>query len=86
MRAAVLEAAGTPLIVVDDVELAAPRAGEVQVRVHACGVCHSDLSIVDGSLPGLTPVVLGHEAAGVVEEVGPGVTDLAPGDQVVLTP
>jgi Zn-dependent alcohol dehydrogenase len=58
----------------------------VQVRIAACGVCHSDLSIVDGSFPSPLPVVLGHEAAGVVEEIGPGVTSVAPGDQVVLTP
>lgn len=81
-----LESPGQPLRLVDDVDLAAPRAGEVRVAVHHCGVCHSDLSIVDGTLPGLTPVVLGHEAAGVVAEVGPGVTTLVPGDQVVLTP
>ncbi len=85
MRAAILEAPNTP-VVVGDVELRGPRAGEVLVRVAACGVCHSDLSVVDGSFPSALPVVLGHEAAGVVEEVGPGVTSVAPGDHVVLTP
>ena len=60
--------------------------GEVRVRVSHCGVCHSDLSMVNGSFPGLTPVILGHEAAGTVAAVGEGVTALAPGDRVVLTP
>ncbi len=85
MRAAVLEAPQTP-VAVSDIEIRGPRAGEVLVRVAACGVCHSDLSAVDGSFPTPVPVVLGHEAAGVVEEVGPGVTAVAPGDHVVLTP
>lgn len=86
MRAAVLESYGQPLIVVDDVEIEAPHEGEVQVRVEHCGVCHSDLSVVDGAFPAPLPTVLGHEAAGVVEQVGPGVTALALGDRVVLTP
>ena len=86
MRAAVLESYGQPLTVVDDVEIEPPHAGEVQVRVQHCGVCHSDLSVVDGALPAPVPSVLGHEAAGVVEQVGEGVDTLAPGDHVVLTP
>ncbi len=86
MRAAVLEAPGTQLAVYDDVVIDEPHAGEVLVRVAHCGVCHSDLSLVDGDLPAPLPVVLGHEAAGVVEALGPGVTDLAVGDHVVLTP
>ena len=86
MRAAVLEAYGQPLLVVDDVEIEEPHTGEIQVRVEHCGVCHSDLSVVDGALPAPIPSVLGHEAAGVVESIGPGVTMLAPGDHVVLTP
>jgi len=85
MRAAVLEAPNTP-VAVGEVDLRGPRAGEVLVEVANCGVCHSDLSVVDGSFPTAVPVVLGHEAAGVVEEVGPGVTSVAPGDRVVLTP
>src|SRR6186997_2189220 len=56
------------------------RPVEVLVRIAACGVCHSDLHVVDGHLPEPLPLVLGHEAAGVVEEVGPGVESLAPGD------
>jgi alcohol dehydrogenase len=69
----------------EEVELLAPRAGELLVRVEAAGVCHSDLSVVDGSRVRPLPMALGHEAAGVVEEVGPGVRDVKPGDHVVLT-
>jgi Zn-dependent alcohol dehydrogenase len=86
MRAAVLERYGQPLVLADDVDIEPPHPGEVQVRVHHCGVCHSDLSVVDGALPAPVPTVLGHEAAGVVEAIGEGVTMLAPGDRVVLTP
>jgi Zn-dependent alcohol dehydrogenase len=86
MKAAILEAQGQPLAIRDDVEIAAPGPGHVRVKVAHCGVCHSDLSIIDGSMPSGLPVILGHEAAGVVEEVGPGVTSLSPGDKVVLTP
>lgn len=67
-----------------EVELAPPGPGEVLVRVAAAGLCHSDLSIINGDRPRRTPVVLGHEAAGVVQALGEGVTDLAPGDHVVL--
>src|SRR5690606_10173682 len=86
MRAALLEEVGAPLVIRADVDVEEPRLGEVAVRVAHCGVCHSDLSIVDGTFPGLPPVILGHEAAGVVEAVGPGVTTLAVGDHVILTP
>ncbi|MBP6382295.1 MAG: Zn-dependent alcohol dehydrogenase [Pseudomonadales bacterium] len=86
MRAAILETAGQPLVIRDDVEIMAPRAGEVRVRVHYCGLCHSDLSVVSGVFPFMGPVIVGHEASGVVESVGPGVTHLAPGDPVILTP
>jgi Zn-dependent alcohol dehydrogenase len=85
MRAAILETAKRPLIVTGDVAIRAPGPDEVLVRVRHCGVCHSDLSIVDGAFPSPLPIVLGHEAAGVVEAVGPGVAKLAPGDPVVLT-
>src|SRR3954447_19076314 len=85
MTAAVFEGADPPLVL-DEISIPPPRAGEVLVRVAACGVCHSDLSVIDGSFPAPLPVVLGHEAAGVVEEVGAGVTSVAAGDQVVLTP
>lgn len=86
MRAAVLEEVGSPLAVYDDVEIEDPRAGEVAVRIHHCGVCASDASIASGTFPAPVPVVLGHEAAGVVEAVGPGVTRVQVGDRVVLTP
>ncbi len=83
MRAAVLEQFGEPLSV-QEVELAEPRAGEVLVRLAACGVCHTDLYTASGADPsGYAPTVLGHEGAGVVERVGPDVTLLAPGDHVV---
>jgi len=86
MRAALLEEPGRPLVVVDDVEVEEPRAGEVAVAVEHCGVCHSDVSIADGTFPSAVPVILGHEAAGRVVAVGPGVRSLAEGDHVVLTP
>jgi S-(hydroxymethyl)glutathione dehydrogenase/alcohol dehydrogenase len=83
MRAAVLEEFGEPLAV-QEVELAEPRAGEVLVRLHACGVCHTDLYTASGADPsGYAPTVLGHEGAGVVEAVGPDVAALVPGDHVV---
>ena len=67
-----------------EVDLAPPRAGEVLVDIAACGVCASDLHVVDGHLPEPMPLVLGHEASGVVAEVGPEVESLEPGDPVVL--
>ncbi|MCH2172688.1 Zn-dependent alcohol dehydrogenase [Myxococcota bacterium] len=85
MRAALLVENQKPLNIVDDVEVSEPGPGQVLVRVSNCGICHSDLTYIDS--PGMPlPVVLGHEAAGVVEAVGPGVTSLARGDQVTLTP
>jgi Zn-dependent alcohol dehydrogenase len=83
-RAAVLTGLDQPLVIRDDVVVGAPRAGEIRVRVAACGVCRSDLSMQDGTLPVPMPVVLGHEASAVVEEVGDGVADLARGDHVVV--
>lgn len=71
---------------ISTIELDAPRADEVLVRIHATGICHTDLTAAAGRLPVPTPVVLGHEGAGVVVEVGDGVDDLAPGDHVVLAP
>src|SRR3989440_1700866 len=83
MRAAVLEAFGEPLEV-QELDLAEPRAGEVLVRLVACGVCHTDLYTASGADPsGYAPTVLGHEGAGVVEAVGPGVESVAIGDHVV---
>src|ERR671916_221501 len=83
MRAAVLEEFGEPLVV-QELELAEPRAGEVLVRVQACGVCHTDMYTASGVDPsGYAPTVLGHEGAGVVEAVGEGVGSLGVGDHVV---
>ena len=83
IRAAVLERFGEPLEV-QELELAEPRAGEVLVRLEACGVCHTDLFTASGADPsGYSPTVLGHEGAGVVEAIGDGVRDLAVGDHVV---
>lgn len=70
---------------VREVELRPPEAGEVLVEVVAAGLCHSDLSVIDGSRPRVMPMVLGHEAAGVVRAVGPAVTEVAPGDLVVFS-
>ena len=83
IRAAVLERFGEPLVV-QELDLAPPRRGEVLVRLHACGVCHTDLYTASGVDPsGYAPTVLGHEGAGVVEAVGEGVTSLRKGDHVV---
>jgi S-(hydroxymethyl)glutathione dehydrogenase / alcohol dehydrogenase len=83
VRAAVLEEFGQPLAV-QEVDLAEPETGEALVRLEACGVCHTDLYAASGADPtGYTQCVLGHEGAGVVERVGPGVTLVAPGDHVV---
>jgi len=85
MRASVLYEQGKPLGV-EDLELESPRTGEVLVRMVASGVCHSCLHAADGSWKGVpVPIVLGDEGAGVVEEVGPGVDGLVPGDPVILS-
>jgi S-(hydroxymethyl)glutathione dehydrogenase/alcohol dehydrogenase len=81
-RAAVFD--GERLTVVDDLLVRDPAAGEVRVRVTASGICHSDLNVLDGTSPVPPPVVLGHEAAGVVESVGVGVDGLEPGAEVVV--
>jgi S-(hydroxymethyl)glutathione dehydrogenase / alcohol dehydrogenase len=84
MRAAVLEAANQPFVIDDTVKIDDPGPGYVRVKVSHCGICHSDLTVTHSGMA--TPIVLGHEAAGVVDAVGEGVTILAPGDSVVLTP
>ncbi len=91
VRAAVLEAMGLPFpyarsrpLIVQEVELDPPGPGEVLVRIAAAGLCHSDLSVINGDRPRPLPMALGHEAAGVVESLGTGVSDLVPGDHVVL--
>jgi S-(hydroxymethyl)glutathione dehydrogenase/alcohol dehydrogenase len=86
VKAAVFKKVGKPIEIYDDVDVIEPRAGEVRVKVHYCSVCHSDLSFVEGSLPAFGDIVLGHEASGVVESVGEGVTQLEVGDHVVMTP
>jgi alcohol dehydrogenase len=91
IRAAVLEQMGRPPpfatsrpLTIGEIELAPPGPGEVLVKIAAAGLCHSDLSVIDGNRPRPTPMVLGHEAAAVVVETGAGITDLAPGDHAVL--
>ena len=71
-------------LIIEELDLAPPGPGEVLVQIAAAGLCHSDLSVIDGNRPRPTPMALGHEAAGVVQEVGAGVTRFAPGDHVVL--
>jgi Zn-dependent alcohol dehydrogenase len=92
IRGAVLERIGSPRpyadskpISVTEIELAPPGPEELQVRIEAAGVCHSDLSVVDGNRVRPTPMLLGHEAAGIVQQVGDGVTDLTEGQRVVMT-
>jgi alcohol dehydrogenase len=91
-QAAVLQEMGKPRpyadstpLVIEDLELDGPGAGEVLVEVAAAGLCHSDLSTVNGSRPRPMPMVLGHEASGIVREIGPGVVDLKPDDRVVFS-
>lgn len=91
IRAAVLYEIGLPRpytesqpLKIEELELDGPGTGEVLVRVAGAGLCHSDLSVINGDRPRPTPMALGHEAAGVVEEVGPEVHDLEPGDHVVM--
>jgi S-(hydroxymethyl)glutathione dehydrogenase / alcohol dehydrogenase len=83
-KAAVCEGVDQPLQVID-VDIDPPKAGEIRVRMGASGVCHSDLSVVNGTLLSPLPSVLGHEGAGVVEEIGEGVSSVKPGDHVVLS-
>ena len=91
-RAAVLYEMGAPPpysesqpLRIDEITLAGPGAGEVLVEIAGAGLCHSDLSVVDGSRPRTMPMVMGHEASGVVQEVGAEVREFAPGDQVVFS-
>jgi len=83
-KAAVCRELNEPLSI-EEVDLEAPKAGEVKVKMGASGVCHSDLSVQNGTLFGSYPIVLGHEGAGVIEEIGEGVEGLAPGDHVVIS-
>ena len=83
-KAAVCVGLNEPLEI-QDLELDSPHAGEIRVRMGASGVCHSDLSIQNGTLMGALPMVLGHEGAGVIEELGDGVTGLEVGDHIVVS-
>ena len=82
-EAAVLWRPGEP-VQIHEIDIAPPKEGEVLVEIAACGVCHTDVHVVDGDLPEPLPLVLGHEASGRVKDVGPGVEALQPGDHVVL--
>ena len=84
MKAAVCHEFGKPLVI-EEVNLAAPGRGELRVRVSACAICYSDIHFAEGAWGGRLPAVYGHEAAGVVEQVGEGVDSVAPGDHVVVT-
>ena len=84
MKAAVLNDYGQPMRI-EDVTIDPPRSGEVQVRIGATGVCHSDYHVIKGEWKYGLPMILGHEAAGVVEAVGPNVTGIQPGDHAVLS-
>ncbi len=81
MRAAVFYEPNKPLVI-EEVEVDPPKEGEILVKMAAAGVCHSDHHAMTGEMPISTPVILGHEGAGIVEEVGPGVTSLKPGDHI----
>lgn len=84
MKAAVLRAYRAPLSI-EDIDLLPPREGEIRIRFAASGICHSDMTRIEGARPSALPIVLGHEASAYVEELGPGVDGLAPGDRVVLS-
>lgn len=91
-KAAVLYEMGLPQpyaeslpLVIDEITLEGPGRGEVLIEIAGAGLCHSDLSVVDGSRPRVLPMVMGHEASGIVREVGPNVTEFAPGDHVVFS-
>ena len=84
MKAALCHEFGRPLVI-EEVEIDPPGAGEVQVRLAACAICHSDLIYADGGWGGPLPAIYGHEAAGVVEATGPGVQLVEAGDHVVVT-
>lgn len=84
MKAAVCYKFGDPLVI-EELALDPPLAGELEVKLAACAICHSDIHYMEGAWGGTLPAVYGHEAAGVVKTVGPGVEDLSPGDHVVVT-
>jgi aryl-alcohol dehydrogenase len=83
-QAAVLERANGPWAI-QTIRLEPPAEGQVMVRITAAGICHTDLIFASGAMNSPFPLVLGHEGAGIVESVGPGVTGLTAGDKVLLT-
>ncbi|GAB3963231.1 zinc-dependent alcohol dehydrogenase family protein [Spirosoma harenae] len=92
IRAAVLHEMGkerpytsSKPLTIEELDLQPPQAGEVLVKIRAAGLCHSDLSVIDGNRPRQMPMALGHEAAGEIVELGPGVNDLAVGDHIVFS-
>jgi S-(hydroxymethyl)glutathione dehydrogenase/alcohol dehydrogenase len=85
MRAALLRNVGDDALEVrDDIGLVDVGPGEVKVKIEATGVCHSDLSVMTGTIPQPAPCILGHEGAGIVAEIGEGVTDVKVGDHVII--
>ncbi len=82
MKAAVMRANNATLEL-EDVQIDDPGPGEVLLKTAASGICHSDLHVIEGNLPVPPPCILGHEPAGIVEALGEGVTDFAPGDHVI---
>ena len=84
MKAAVCRTFGQPLTI-EEIGIAEPAFGEIKVKLTACAICHSDIHFAEGAWGGTLPAVYGHEAAGIVDVVGPGVADLRPGDHVVVT-
>jgi alcohol dehydrogenase len=91
VKAAILEKMGAPApyaksrpLAIREIDLDNPGAGEILVRIKAAGLCHSDLSVINGDRPRVMPMALGHEAAGIVEQVGPGVSSVAVGDHVAM--
>ena len=83
-RAAVLHKQKAPLVI-EEIQIVDPQPGDVLIRLHASGLCHTDLEVIQGSLPYPLPIVLGHEGAGVVEAVGDGVSLVSPGDHVICS-
>ena len=86
MKAAVCREFGKPMVI-EDIDIDPPRIGEVMVKLSACAICHSDILYMEGAWGGAEnlPAIFGHEAAGVVEAVGPGVEGKAPGDHVIVS-
>jgi len=84
VKAAICREFGAPLVI-EEIAIGAPARGELRVRLAACAICHSDIFYMDGAWGGTLPAVFGHEAAGIVEEVGPGVTRAKIGDAVAVT-